>query len=101
MRQLLLNWGNEKPQTLDTFVVGANGELLQRLRALNHSVPAGLNERVVYLWGEAGAGKSHLLHALAALPNARYIPPDAKSDDFLLAPDIAIYLLDDCDKLTE
>jgi DnaA family protein len=101
MRQLLLNWGMEKPQTLATFVVGQNEELLQRLGALNDSVPVGLNERFVYLWGEAGAGKSHLLRALAVLPNARYIPPDAKSDDFLLTPGIAIYLLDDCDKLSE
>jgi len=101
MRQLLLNWGNEKPQTLATFVTGQNEELVQRLHMLNSSAPVALTERFVYLWAEAGAGKSHLLHSLGTASYARYIPPDAKSDDFLVAPGVTLYLLDDCDQLSD
>jgi DnaA family protein len=58
-----------------------------------------MHDRFVYLWGEAGAGKSHLLQALAASGKARYIPADACDDAFLQGPDATLYLLDDCDRL--
>jgi DnaA family protein len=99
MRQLLLDWGAEKPQTLDTFVVGQNEELTQLLRRLAARTVDPLNERFVYLWGEAGAGKSHLLQALAAAPATRYIAADAAAEAFLFTADVALYLLDDCDQL--
>ncbi len=47
------------PACLDNFVVGRNAECVAHLRALDF--PA-----VLYLWGEAGCGKSHLLAAAAA-----------------------------------
>jgi DnaA family protein len=99
MRQLLLDLGAEKPQTLDNFVVGRNEELLQLLQlySLRANSP---NERFVYLWGEAGAGKSHLLHALATTCDTRYIPADADGDAFVFVPEIRLYLMDDCDKLS-
>jgi DnaA family protein len=100
MRQLLLEWGAEKPQTLDTFVVGQNQELAQRLRVLAARTADALSERFVYLWGEAGAGKSHLLHALAATPATRYIAADAPANAFLFTPDVTLYLLDDCEDLS-
>lgn len=98
MRQLLLDLGAEKPQTLESFVTGQNQELLHVLRQFaGRSSP--VHDRFVYLWGEAGAGKSHLLHSLAAAGKARYIPADAGEDAFLQTPDITLYLLDDCDRL--
>lgn len=100
MRQLLLDWGAARPQTLDTFVVGQNTELAQLLRLLATRTANTLSERFVYLWGEAGAGKSHLLHALATASDARYIATDAGIDAFLFAPGVTLYLLDDCDKLS-
>jgi DnaA family protein len=100
MRQLLLDWGAEKPQTLDTFVVGQNEELAQLLRRVAARTANTLSERFVYLWGEAGAGKSHLLHALAATPDARYLAPDSNADSFLFIPEVTLYLLDDSDKLS-
>ena len=59
---MLLDLKPEQPPTLDNFVVGANGELLQRLRDLceKHSFEA------LYIWGATGGGKSHLLAAVAA-----------------------------------
>lgn len=99
MRQLLLDLPAEKPQTLDTFVAGQNTELVLLAQRLLQGAPASLDERFVYLWGESGAGKSHLLHALATAPASRYIPSNAPSDAFTYHPDATLYLLDDCDRL--
>lgn len=100
MRQLLLDLGAEKPPTLDTFVVGQNAELLQLLRLLALGAANTLSERFVYVWGDSAAGKSHLLRALASAPSVRYIPSDGDADAFLFAPDVVLYLIDDCDKLS-
>ena len=56
-------------------------------------------EHFAYLWGEASAGKTHLLHALAATPGSRYIRAD-HPDDFVYAPEVSLYLLDDCGALS-
>lgn len=62
MTQLLLGIAPEWVPTLDNFVVGRNVELLAALRqALAAATPDG---RLLYIWGEAGGGKSHLLQAL-------------------------------------
>lgn len=100
MRQLTLNLGAEKPQTLDSFVVGNNAELLQLLRQFAGRAGIKAGERFVYLWGEAGAGKTHLLHALAAQGDARYIPAGANADDYLFDHGIKLYLVDDCERLS-
>jgi DnaA family protein len=100
MRQLLLDLGADKPQTLDNFVAGQNEELLQLLLRFVQRAPNTSNERFVYLWGEPGAGKSHLLQALANAPDARYIPADANLDAFLFNSEATLYLMDDCDRLS-
>lgn len=100
MRQMLLDLGAEKPQTLDTFVVGHNAELAQLLRQFAQHATEMPGERFVYLWGEAGAGKSHLLHALAAAPGARYIPAGAGDRHYLFEEKIRLYLMDDCQLLS-
>jgi DnaA family protein len=100
MRQLLLDLGAEKPQTLDNFVTGRNEELLQLLRLFSLRTINTPSDRFIYLWGESGAGKSHLLHALANGPDARYIPADAGSAAYLFAAEVSLYLIDDCDRLS-
>ena len=60
MRQLLLDFTRAPEPTFENFVPGGNGELLQALRAAADGRPA---ERVVYAWGDSGAGKSHLARA--------------------------------------
>ncbi|GGI54129.1 DnaA regulatory inactivator Hda [Oxalicibacterium solurbis] len=98
MRQLVLDLPAEKPQTMDSFVVGANAELAQLMQQLLQRAPNSLDERFVYLWGEAGAGKTHLLRALAQADTARYLQSNAPIDAFDYAGDL-LYLLDDCHKL--
>ena len=52
-------------------------------------------ERIVYLWGEHGSGRSHLLQALAAVAGARFW----QAED---APDAAgLTLVDDVERLDE
>ena len=60
MRQRALDISPQPQPTLDNFVPGANAELLARLREL---LAGTFRENVLYLWGEAGSGKSHLLRA--------------------------------------
>ncbi|MBI2312054.1 MAG: DnaA regulatory inactivator Hda [Betaproteobacteria bacterium] len=62
MSQLLLDLAPPPAPTLDNFVPGGNAELLGVLRRM---VSDGEPERFVYLWGEPGCGRSHLLQAMA------------------------------------
>ena len=67
-RQLVLDLLQPAAPTLENFVVGRNAEAVDVLRR----VAAGeLAERIVYLWGGPGCGRSHLLQALADVPGAR------------------------------
>jgi len=65
MSQLLLDIAPEWRPTLENFVVGRNLELLSALRHALSAMGnfAGGSDGCIYLWGEAGSGKSHLLQA--------------------------------------
>ncbi len=67
MRQLLLQLAPPPEPTLDNYVPGRNGAALQALRDLARSAGG---ERFVYLWGEPGSGRSHLLRGLAQAAGA-------------------------------
>ena len=66
MKQLALDIGLAPEPTLARFFVGANAALLQHLRlALESGHSGALRAPVpVYLWGEPGCGKTHLLRAV-------------------------------------
>jgi DnaA family protein len=57
-------------------------------------------EHFCYLWGETGAGKTHILHGLAATKSSRYIAADAGPDQFVHVPEVTLYLVDDIDQLS-
>ncbi|MBK4734876.1 DnaA regulatory inactivator Hda [Noviherbaspirillum pedocola] len=99
MRQLLLDLNAEKWQTLANFEAGRNAELYQLMRRLASHSTVAPHERFVYLWGRAGAGKTHLLRALAASSRSRYLAADAPQRAWRFEPDIPLYLLDDCEQL--
>jgi len=61
MKQLLLELGAPPAPSLENFVAGRNGTALAALRALSPQ------PGVIYLYGEAGCGKTHLLRAMQAL----------------------------------
>jgi DnaA family protein len=97
MKQLVLDLGAEPAHSLDTFQVGANAELAHLLHLF---AERSSREHFCYLWGETGIGKTHLLQALAATPGSRYIASNAAEDQFVHAPDISLYLLDDVERLS-
>jgi DnaA-homolog protein len=72
MEQLPLQISAPSQPEFDNFVPGANAEALQRVRELAEGM---LREPIVYLWGERGSGRSHLLRA-AALVNPRLVIVD-------------------------
>ena len=63
MRQLILDLVPDAPPTFENFVAGRNGETLTGLAAW---LAPENGEALFALWGENGAGKSHLLRASAA-----------------------------------
>lgn len=103
-RQLTLDLGTPPPSTFDNFHTGANAELVARLRGLDAALAAGpVADRTFYIWGEAGNGRSHLLHALvheAPPGHARYLGPQSALAAFGFDPRVAIYAVDDCDALS-
>ena len=81
MRQLVLEISPQPAPTLDSFVTGRNGELVAKLRDL---AAGRLAETVVYLWGEKGSGRSHLLGATlraAADPARIWVSDDVDALD--------------------
>jgi DnaA family protein len=64
MKQLLLDIQPPATPSFDNFVHGSNAEAI-------HSLDSALNGdaaiRFIYLWGEAGSGKTHLINACRAV----------------------------------
>ncbi|WJF89761.1 DnaA regulatory inactivator Hda [Paraburkholderia bonniea] len=104
LRQLTLDLGTPPPSTFDNFFTGSNTELVTRLRALDGALAAGpVADRTFYLWGESGSGRTHLLQALiheAAAGHARFISPQSSLAAFGFDPRVALYAIDDCDRLS-
>ncbi len=103
-RQLLLDLSLPPSATFDNFVVGANFELTTRFAELHTALASGqLKERIFYIWGNPGSGRSHLLHALchSTAPScARLLSPNSPLAAFEFDPAVAIYAIDGCDKLS-
>jgi DnaA family protein len=101
MKQLLLDWGATPPQSLDNFVVGKNTELLALLNDLATQHSTSIRPSMITIWGHAGSGKSHLLQALHATTKGLLLTPKHAVSEFAWSADQAMYLLDDCDLLSE
>ena len=87
-RQLTLDLIKPAKPSLANFVVGRNAEVIATLSAIARG-----KERFVYLWGEPGAGRSHLLHALGGDSDQGEIPA--------LDPRRHMYVVDDVDRCSE
>ncbi|MFN0313798.1 MAG: HdaA/DnaA family protein [Burkholderiales bacterium] len=61
MDQLILELTAPPESTLENFVAGRNAEAVQALRTL---ATGQASPGVIYLWGEPGCGRSHLLMAV-------------------------------------
>jgi len=60
VKQLVLDIAADVAPSLENFLVGRNAELLHALKTV---LEGKVGERFIYLWGEAGCGKTHLLRA--------------------------------------
>jgi DnaA family protein len=78
MRQLPLPISAAAQPSLDNYVAGANAEALERVRS---AARGELKEAVLYLWGEPGSGRTHLLRAAGAASLALVTADDVESLD--------------------
>jgi DnaA family protein len=97
-QQMLLDLKLEQPPTLENFVIGANAELVERLRGLGGTG----NFEALYLWGHPGCGKTHLLAATAASAQSRrpvlHLPAAEAGAELPLAPG-SLLIIDDMQQL--
>ena len=61
MKQLTLDLRADAPPVLENFVAAANADLLA---ALYEAVPVADVPQHIFLWGDAGSGRSHLLRSI-------------------------------------
>lgn len=99
MRQLTLNLRPERLPRFDNFIVGNNGEAFDTVRLLARFGHPG----AVYLWGEQGSGRTHLLASAAAecLANGReavFAGSIDEQQDFPL-PEQGLLCIDNADTL--
>jgi DnaA family protein len=97
MRQIPLDIRLAAIPDFDNFVPGANAELIERLRHL--ATPMAFEG--VYVWGELGSGRSHLLQATAAAaarPVSVWRGTDV-GEDLPLAPG-GLLIVDEVDQLS-
>lgn len=102
MQQLLLDIQPLPSPALTNFVPGRNAELLSMLSAI---VSQQENERYVYVWGDSGCGKSHLLRAMIdayTQKNLKAVYCCAKKLDELVVDETTDCIaIDDIDALTQ
>jgi DnaA family protein len=77
-RQLPLEISPPAEPAFDNFVAGANAEALESVRALAGGT---LREAIVYLWGEVGSGRTHLLRAAARANPGLVVADDVETLD--------------------
>ncbi|AVR89387.1 DnaA regulatory inactivator Hda [Thauera aromatica] len=105
MKQLVLDIRPDTPPTLENFVAGANAELVAALSLLaSPATAAQLPARHLYLWGEPGSGRSHLLRATLGMGRAAGRPTHllaaADVDDSLPETVDALLAVDDVEQLS-
>lgn len=78
MQQLVLDIGPAAEPDFDNFVAGPNAEAVASVRGL---AAGGSRDAVLYLWGEPGSGRSHLLRAASRVNPALVIADDVEALD--------------------
>lgn len=92
MRQLILDLRPDAIPDFDNYLPGPNAEALAAARA---HLPGDTREPLLYLWGEAGVGKSHLARAWARATGA----PRPATGEPLPEPPTTVLAVDDVETL--
>ncbi len=89
MKQMALALARPPAPDFDSYASGRNAEALAAMRAI---AAARETERMIYLWGAPGSGKSHLLHATANAATRRVawfpVQPADVADALVLVDDV-------------
>nr|VFK13375.1 MAG: regulatory inactivation of DnaA Hda protein [Candidatus Kentron sp. LPFa]VFK29425.1 MAG: regulatory inactivation of DnaA Hda protein [Candidatus Kentron sp. LPFa] len=101
-KQIPLPFDTRSEPSLTNFIVGPNREAQEAVSG----VATGRGERVVYLWGEKGTGKSHLLAAVhrdvvRQKRNVAFLScrsPDALQENIANSPGVDLICIDDIDR---
>lgn len=99
MKQLALALEARPAPTLENFVAGRNAAALAAVRAL-----AGAPTGVIYLWGQPGCGRTHLLRGAvdaAQRQGASSVLLAGSNPDWALAERMRLVALDDVERLGE
>ncbi len=100
MKQLLLDIKPQPLPTLTNFLAGRNAELLDTVKRM---LSGAERERFIYLWGDPGCGKSHLLQAIVTAHIQRNLKAvycsAQKHVNFSVGMDIDCLAMDDIDTL--
>jgi DnaA family protein len=101
VKQLVFDFSAAQPPTFDNFVSGVNAELVARLLGIESVAPS---ERLLYIWGEQGSGRTHLLRATATrlVHKGLRVAYIACSEAGGLSDDVSAFdaiLLDDVERL--
>ncbi len=88
--QLTLDLQIRPEPSLKNFAPGDNEELVSVLSSIEQE---GKGPYFLYLWGSAGSGRTHLLHAVDPLAGFEKVPS--------FTPERHIYTVDDADTLSE
>ena len=97
MRQLILDLIPDHPPTLENFAVGGNADALTALAAW---LSAENRETCLFLWGESGAGKTHLLRACGAESDNAYVDAATDPDLSTLNADMRFIAVDNVEALS-
>ena len=100
--QMALDLSLPAQPTLDNFIVGRNSELIHVLREMLAAKP---QERCVYLWGNSGSGRSHLLKAMVDASRQQHLSASyiccAQDSEFAPGLDqLEVVAVDDVERLS-
>lgn len=98
MKQLLLDIQPPAQPTFENFISGRNAEALH---SLQFAITGNPEARFIYLWGEQGSGKSHLLKASRGAAKDSPHELVCVDDVHLLSPGEQIRLFDTFNQLKE
>ena len=95
MKQLILDLIPPPVPTLNNFVPGRNGEAMKALMDAASGMPPA---KILYLWGPASSGKSHLAQSFPTVERA----PEFFADQLGVLPDVPThFVVDDIHSLNE
>ncbi|MCB6182538.1 DnaA regulatory inactivator Hda [Leeia sp. TBRC 13508] len=102
LKQLTLDLVPNEEATFDNFVIGENHEVVEMLSAWSRE---SASDRFIYLWGEAGCGKTHLMKSSLVAAAEQGFVTCYLQDDLLLEveadslPENAYVAVDDVTRL--